>query len=196
MNTLKAELRDKKVKALRREGYVTGNLFGREIDGSILVKMTKKDVADILRDCEKGSRINLDVEGKKYDALIKEIDYGPFAKEIKDIEFQALVSNEILHSTAEIVLQNKEMVTEGVLEELLEEISFKALPAHLVDKVVIDAGKLRIGDTVRVKDLDIYKNADIDVLTDPEKVIVSVVASKNTDADDDGEDTEETEQAQ
>ena len=107
MNTLKAELRDKKVKALRREGYVTGNLFGREIDGSILVKMTKKDVADILRDCEKGSRINLDVEGKKYDALIKEIDYAPFAKEINDIEFQALVSNEIVHSTAEIVMQKK-----------------------------------------------------------------------------------------
>lgn len=195
MNTLKAELRDKKVKALRREGYVTGNLFGREIDGSILVKMTKKDVAEILRDCEKGSRINLDVEGKKYDALIKEIDYAPFAKEINDIEFQALISNEIVHSTAEIVLQNKETVTEGVLEELLEEVSFKALPAHLVDKIVIDAGKLRIGDTVRVKDLDIYKDANIDVLTDPEKVIVSVVASKNTAADDDAE-TEEAAQAE
>ena len=46
MNTLKAEKRsmDVKAKRLRREGYVTGNLFGREIEGSIPVKMQKSDV--------------------------------------------------------------------------------------------------------------------------------------------------------
>ena len=30
-----------KAKKLRREGYVTGNLFGREINGSIPVKIEK-----------------------------------------------------------------------------------------------------------------------------------------------------------
>ena len=43
MNTLKAEKRsmDVKAKRLRREGYVTGNVFGREIEGSIPVQMSK-----------------------------------------------------------------------------------------------------------------------------------------------------------
>ena len=43
MTTLKAEKRDMSTKAkkLRREGYVTGNVFGREIEGSIPVKMGK-----------------------------------------------------------------------------------------------------------------------------------------------------------
>ena len=46
MNTLKAEKRsmDVKAKRLRREGYVTGNVFGREIEGSIPVKMLKTEV--------------------------------------------------------------------------------------------------------------------------------------------------------
>ena len=35
------------------------------------------------------------------------------------------------------------IILTGVLEELLEEISYKALPAYLVDKIVIDAGKCR-----------------------------------------------------
>ena len=45
MNTLKAEKRsmDVKAKRLRREGYVTGNVFGREIEGSIPVKMLKTE---------------------------------------------------------------------------------------------------------------------------------------------------------
>ena len=46
MNTLKAEKRsmDVKAKKLRREGFVTGNLFGREIEGSIPLKFTKKEI--------------------------------------------------------------------------------------------------------------------------------------------------------
>ena len=41
MNTLKAEKRtmDTKAKRLRREGYVTGNVFGREMEGSLPVKI-------------------------------------------------------------------------------------------------------------------------------------------------------------
>ena len=44
MNTLKAEKRsmDIKAKKLRREGFVTGNVFGREMKESVPVKMDKK----------------------------------------------------------------------------------------------------------------------------------------------------------
>ena len=44
MNTLKAEKRsmDIKAKKLRREGYVTGNVFGREMKESVPVKMEKQ----------------------------------------------------------------------------------------------------------------------------------------------------------
>ena len=80
MNTLKAEKRNAKAKALRREGYVTGNLFGREIEGSIPVKIAQKDVSEVLRYNDKGSQLFLEVEGKKYDVVIKEIDYDNMAK--------------------------------------------------------------------------------------------------------------------
>ncbi len=191
MNTLKAEKRNAKAKALRREGYVTGNLFGREIEGSIPVKMAQKDVSEVLRYNDKGSQLFLEVEGKKYDVVIKEIDYDNMAKHVLDIEFQALVSNEKIHNTAEIILLNREKVVEGVLEELLEEVSYKAYPADLVDKIKLDVGSLRLGDTIKVKDLDISKNDKIEVTTDPETIVVNVIASKNDQTDDD-EDTSET----
>ena len=190
MNTLKAEKRNAKAKALRREGYVTGNLFGREIDGSIPVKMAQKDVSDVLRFNDKGSQLFLEVEGKKYDVIIKEIDYDNMAKHVLDIEFQALVSNEKIHNTAEIILLNKEKVVEGVLEELLEEVSYKAYPADLVDKIKLDVGSLRLGDTIKVKDLDISKNDKIEVTTAPETIVVNVIASKNEQVDEDEESTE------
>ena len=41
MNTLKAERRDMTIKAkkLRREGFVTGSIFGREMEETIPLKM-------------------------------------------------------------------------------------------------------------------------------------------------------------
>ena len=181
MNTLKAEKRsmDVKAKKLRREGYVTGNLFGREIQGSIPVKMDKKDVEALLKTNGKGSQVMLELEGKSYDALIKDVVYNAMTHYVDEIDFQALVSNVKVHSVAEVVLVNHDKITEGVVQEMLTEISYKALPAALVDKVRIDIGSMRIGDSIRVKDLEIAGNPDIDLMTDPEAVVVEVTLPHN-----------------
>ena len=188
MNTLKAEKRDMttKAKRLRREGYVTGVIYGREMKESIPLKLEKPAVERILKTNGKGSQVMLEVDGQNYDALIKEIDYDSLKGQLLEIDFQALVSNEKVHSVAEIVLLNHEKVTGGVLEQMLEEISFRAYPDALVDKVEIDAGKLRVGDTVHVKDLDIARNPKIEIQTDPEAVIVRVQEVYNT-AEEDAE---------
>ncbi len=198
MNTLKAETRTKDVKAkkLRREGYVTGNLFGREMDGSVLLKMSARDVDRLLKTDNKGSQIMLDVEGKEYDVLIKEVQYNPLASKVEEMDFQALVSTEKVHSVAEIILQNTEGIAEGVLQEELTEISYEALPADLVDKIKIDVSSMKIGDTLRVGDLDIAKNEKIHLKTDENALIAMVTAVHNTVADDTAEDETEEDAAE
>ena len=160
MNTLKAEKRsmDVKAKRLRREGYVTGNVFGREIEGSIPVKMSKSEVDKLLKTDHKGSQVMLEVDGQTYDALIKEVDFNPLAGRVDEIDFQALVSNEKVHSVAEVILHNKEKVPEGILEQHLEEIAYKATPENLVEKIEIDCTGMHIGDVLTVGDLAIAKD--------------------------------------
>ena len=179
MTTLKAETRDKNVKAkrLRREGYVTGNVFGREITGSIPVKIGQREVERLLKTSNKGSQLMLEVDGKTYDVLIKEIDYD------------AMKNHEKVHSVAEVVLLNHEKVVDGILQQKLEEISYKALPAALVDRIEIDVESMKIGDVVLVKDLAIASNPDIDLMTDPEAVVVTVTRAHNAPVE---EETEET----
>ena len=182
MDTLKAEKRsmETKAKRLRREGYVTGNVFGHDIEGSIPVKITKAEADRLLKKKKKGSQIMLDLEGQQYDVLIKEIDFNTLKGQAIEMDFQALVSTEKVHSVAEIVLLNHEKVEAGVLQEDLEEISYKALPADLMDKVQVDVGEMKIGDVIKVKDLEIAKNPNIDLKTDPEAVVVSCTAVHNS----------------
>ena len=181
MTTLKAEKRsmDVKAKRLRREGFVTGNVFGHAIEGSIPVKMNAMDVDRLLKTEHKGGQINLDVEGQVYDVLIKEVDYNSMTRKIDEIDFQALVSDEKVSSTAEIVILNREAVIGGVLQEDLSEVAYKAFPSALVETTTLDAAGLKVGDTVHVKDLEIAKNKDIDLKTDPEAVVLSVITVHN-----------------
>ena len=181
MNTLKAEKRsmDIKAKKLRREGYVVGNVFGKKIEGSIPVKFQKLELEKFLKKAHKGSQIMLDVEGTQYDALIKDVAYNPVAGRIDEIDFQALVSTEKVHSVVEVILENHDKIVEGVLQESLEEIAYKALPADLVDEVRVDVGDMKIGDVIRVKDLPIYADKKITIMTDPDAVVVALNAAHN-----------------
>ena len=190
MNTLKAEKRslDVKAKKLRREGFVTGNVFGREMKESVPVKIRKKDLEAVLKTVGKGGQIMLDIDGEQQDVLIKDIQFNAMKREIEEIGFQALVSNEKIHSVAEVILLNHDAVQDGIVQLLLPEISYKALPAALVEKIEIDVSSMHAGDSIKVKDLDIAKNKEIDLKTDPEATVVTV-SQVHTDIAE--EDTEE-----
>ena len=198
MNTLKAEKRDMSIKAkkLRREGFVTGNLFGRELEDSIPLKFDKAEIEKLLKVESKGGQVMLEVAGETYDALIKEVDYNPLKGYVDEIDFQALVSNEKVHSVAEIHLVNLEKLSSGVPQQMLQEISFKALPAALVEKVEVDVGPLKIGDTIRVADLPIAKDKDVDLMTDVDATVVTITEVHVKASDLEAEDTNTDEAAE
>lgn len=176
MNTLKAEKRsmDVKAKKLRREGFVTGNVFGREMKESVPVQIAKPDLERLLKTSGKGSQIMLELDGQSLDVLIKEIQTDPLKGQPQEIDFQALVSNEKVHSTARVVLVNHEHVIDGILEQVLHEVTFKALPSDLVEQVLVDVGHMHVGDCIKVADLEIAKNPKIDLTTDLEAPVAVV----------------------
>ena len=193
MNTLKAEKRDMttKAKKLRREGYVTGVIYGREMKESIPLKMEKPAVERILKTGGKGSQVMLEVDGQTYDALIKEIDYDSLKGQLLEVDFQALVSNEKVHSVAEIILLNHEAVQEGVIQQMLQEVSYRALPADLVDKIKIDVSSMKVGDTLKVEDLEIAKNPEIDLQTPLDATVATVIEVRTAPAEDESEEAAE-----
>ncbi len=193
MNTLKAEKRDMttKAKKLRREGYVTGVIYGREMKESIPLKMEKPAVERVLKTGGKGSQVMLEVDGQTYDALIKEIDYNSLKGQLLEVDFQALVSNEKVHSVAEIILLNHEAVQESVIQQMLQEVSYRALPADLVDKIKIDVSSMKVGDTLKVEDLEIAKNPEIDLQTPLDATVATVIEVRTAPAEDESEEAAE-----
>ncbi len=176
MDTLKAEKRDlsTKAKKLRREGYVTGNIIGREIEGSLPIQMETREAERILKTKRKGGQLYLDVDGQKMDVLIKEIHYNAGLKRYDEVDFQALVSTEKVHSVAEVVLINHEKVQNGIVQSVLSEIAYKALPSALVETIEINVENMKPGDTVKVGDLPIASDPNVELTTSRDAVVVLI----------------------
>ena len=188
MNTLTAEKRDLKTKAkkLRKEGYVIGNLFGRDIENSIPLKVDSREAAKFLKDNKKGAHITLLVDGENVDAIVKEIDYNAMKNETMFINFQALVADEKIHTTAAIELLNEDAVQNGIVEQSLSEIEY-----NIVEKVELDLTQYNVGDMIHVKDLPLAANSKISLVTPEDTLIVNIAEPEAVPEDEDEEAAEE-----
>lgn len=185
MNTLKAEKREMSVKAkkLRKEGFIVGNLVGRDIKDSIPLKIEEKEAAKFMKQNKKGSHITLEIGDEKIDALFKDMGYDAMKKEITFMDFQNLVADEKVHATTQIVLLNEETIP-GIVEQELEEVDYKAYPADLVETIEIDLSKYNIGDSIHVKDLPMAKNDKITISTSFDALICHIAEPSSNVAED------------
>lgn len=191
MMTLAAEKRDPEVKAkkLRREGYSTGVLYGREMKENVSLKYTEKDALNFIKKAKEGAQTMLDISGEKVDALVKNIDYDPLSKKILALDFQALVAGEVVAATVPVTFINEEVV-QGVFEPEITEIHYKADPAHLLDPIEIDLAKLPQGTrTLYVKDLKLEEKG-VTVTTTADSQLFHI--GEYTKAEEEDEKAEET----
>ena len=94
-----------------------------------------------------------------------------------------------------MILHNKEKVIGGIVEELLTEVAYKALPKDLVEKVEIDCSELHVGDTLKVSDLAIAKNGNIDITTHLDTPVLNVIVARSAEDDEDAAEEDATEEA-
>ena len=176
MTMLKAEKRDPQVKAkkLRREGFVTGVLYGKEMKENIALKFEEKEALRFMKDAKEGAQASLDIEGETVNAMVKNIDYDPMSKKVLALDFQALVAGEKVSTTVAVKLEHTDMV-QGIVEQEMEEIHYKADPANLLDTIVIDFnGYPADVRDIHVKDLPIPEGKHVHFITPEDAVVVHI----------------------
>jgi large subunit ribosomal protein L25 len=195
MITLKAEKRNPNVKAkkLRREGYVTGILSGKEMKEPVALQFDAAEAAKFIKANKEGTQIYLDIEGEKVDALVKNIDYNPIEKQLMALDFQALVAGEKVSTTVAVKLEHTELV-QGIVEQEMEEIHYKADPANLLDTIVIDFnGYPADVRDIHVKDLPIPEGKQVHFITPEDAVVVHIGEYEATPEEDEDAEGAETE---
>ena len=192
MITLKVEKRNPEVKAkkLRRDGFVCGVLYGKEMKESTPIQLMEPEALRFIKANKEGTQVMLDLDGKQVDALVKNIDYDPMKKQIMALDFQALVAGETVATSVQVILENED-AAQGIVEQTLNEIHYKADPANMLDTIVIDFKTL--SPDVRefhVKDLVIPEGKTVHITTPEDTLIFHIAEYANNGEDEDAEDSD------
>ncbi|NIM03608.1 50S ribosomal protein L25 [bacterium] len=172
---------------LRREGKLPGVLYGGK-DPVLPIVIDQKEFLKALH-TEHGENviISLYVSGSKtgvsrksekpVSVIIKEIQVNPVTRNLLHVDLYRISLKEEIQVNVPIEIYGEAPGVEksgGVLDHVVHEIAVKCLPTKIPDKIICDVSSLEAGETLTVKDLEIPQG--IEVLDDPEKIVVSIIA--------------------
>jgi len=175
---IKAQVRETgkgAARAIRRSGHVPCILYGHGED-SVSFQMGHLE----LRKLAFGSgmhRVEVRVGRKKYDCVLKYVEYHPVTDEPIHADFQILRQGEKIQISVPVRLvgQPRGVVDGGDLQHLAHELEISVLPNDMPDHLEIEVSHLEIGDTVHVSDLS-FEN--IEILSSPQRSVVAVTAKR------------------
>jgi len=131
--------------------------------------------------------IGLDIDGKRADVLIREIQRHPWRPEVHHVDFLLVHSDETLKLDIPVRLTGTPRGVRddgGVLDQVLYDLHVECLPGNIPDAAEVDISELGIGESVRVSDISM---PNVTILMDGELPVASVLAARVHDATVDGE---------
>lgn len=125
---------------------------------------------------EAGSNVllNLKIDGKSHLAVPREIQRHPIRRSLVHVDFVNVARNVKIHAEVPIHLvgESHGVKEGGQLDHFIHSLAIEALPAEIPDAIEVDVSALGIGDSLNVGDVEVP--AGVEVLTDPEELMVSV----------------------
>jgi len=177
---IEAEKRDvtgKQVRALRREGKLPAVIYGYGID-PISIVLDSHTASRTLARASSSTLVTIELAGKQYPTLVRERQLDFIRNELIHVDFLAVSMTEKI--TADVGIQvegTAPAVNEfsAIIVHSLTELEVECLPSDLPERFVVDiSGLAEIGDGVYVR--DVTPPANVEILTDPDEIIVVATA--------------------
>jgi len=171
------EIGTRKVRLLREQGMIPAIIYGHR-QTPVAIALNEHDIALVL---QHGERVlELDVDGKKENVLIKEAQYDTFGHKLLHVDLSRVRLDERVEVTVPIVLRGTPAGARdgGVLQQTVPEVTIECLVTAIPEDLRVNVNELNIGDFFQAKNLELPQGATLQ--TDPDMVIctVSVIAEE------------------
>ncbi|MBU0630196.1 MAG: 50S ribosomal protein L25 [Candidatus Margulisbacteria bacterium] len=147
----------KKLKSLRKEGFIPAIVYGRKIKPVAVAIERKAFLTKILgSETGKNTIASLKVGGETLQVLTQDIQFDAVEGTILHIDFNHIVMDEAIKTKVAIELTGipagvKE--SGGILVHGLREVEIECLPGDIPEKFHVDVTALLINDSLHVSDL-------------------------------------------
>src|SRR3989344_118606 len=175
--SLKVEKRKvlgKKVKKLRREGIIPGNIYGKDIK-SQAVQAPLKEFMQVFKEAGETGLVDVALDSQTIPALIHNVATD-YRDDVLHADFFKVNLKEKVKAMVPVEFTGEpKAVTDkiGLLMHILSEVEVEALPADLPEKIEVDVSHLaNVDEQIEVGQLKVAEG--VTVLTDPTQVVTKI----------------------
>jgi large subunit ribosomal protein L25 len=166
----------KKVKNLRKDGFIPAHVFGNQIETSH-VQVKAGDFAKVFEKVGETGIIALTIDGKQKPVMVRDTQVNPISDDLYHIDFYQVNLSEKVKVNVPLEIVGESPAVEkkiGLLLTPVTEVEVEALPGDLPENIEIDiTGLTEIDDEIKVKDLKVDRSK-IEILVDEELVVAQI----------------------
>ncbi len=163
-------------KKLRQQGMVPGEVYGSE--GNIHFYADERAFKDLIYN-PAFTKAEVVVDGKSYEAVIKELQFHPVTDKLLHVDLLMLEKGKPIIVDIPIKLEGraKGVVGGGRLIQKVRKLRVKCLPEHLREYIKVDVTHLELHQSYKVGDLNEEK-ATLELLNSPSIPVCTVTTTR------------------
>ena len=171
---------------LRRSGYIPGVLYGGKEEPK-KISIMEKDIVKATEIAGFATQIlQISIEGKDVDVVVKEIQRHPATSRVLHADFMRVDPDSKITLVVPIRTLNDEScigvkVSGGQVNHLINDIEISCLASNLPEYLEIDVQEMDVGDTVSLSEIKLPEGVEITILQqdeDRDQAVVSVTEAR------------------
>ena len=162
--SIKGQVREsvgkKAAKAVKREGLVPCVIYGG--DQVIHFTADSKDFKALIYTAS-FKLAEIEVAGKTHKCIVKDLQFHPVTDDLQHIDFLELVPGKDIKVAIPVRFRGQAPGVKlgGKLTPKLRRVKIKTKPEHLVDELFADVSGLDLGQSIRVRDIEVSEGMEV-----------------------------------
>lgn len=165
---------------LRRTGNVPGIVYGGGKD-AVSIELNHKDLfLQFRHEAFHSSILNLNIDGKKEQVLLRDYQLHPVRNDIAHIDFQRVSATEKIHVKVPFHFINADVapgvkLQHGIVAHILTEADVSCLPKNLPEFIEVDLAELNAGHSIHLSQIKLPKGVEFVQLVHGEDAAVASI---------------------
>jgi len=165
---------------LRGSGKVPGIIYGGD-NPAQAIELDHNNLYHKLKlEAFHASILSLDLDGKKEQVLLRDLQMHPFKLQVQHIDFQRVDPNKKVHMKVPLHFINADIapgvkVSGGIVSHILSELDVSCLPKDLPEFISVDLSNLTSISSLHLSDLSLPQGVEIPALIRGENLPVATI---------------------
>jgi large subunit ribosomal protein L25 len=166
---------------LRRASKVPGIVYGGEAAPLVIEIDHNEILLKLKKEAFHSSIINLNVDGKKEQVLLRDYQSHAYKLQVLHVDFQRVDATHELHLMVPLHYTNEEAgpgvkLNGGLVNHVQTELEIQCLAADLPEFLEIDLGAMKVGDNIHASQVKLPKGVKLVQHGSDDPILVSIVS--------------------